>query len=527
MQTLLQNQRWVFFCALLLTLNSLLAQYPTQIVGDRVNIRACAGVQCQVVNQLNNGMPCRVLSREAASREGGYGLHHWYKISFQGGEGFVFGAFLNLKDIVNPSNQLALTVYVPSSEETVNVRSCGALHCPIVFKINRGDQLRAIAKTEPYPIQGLGNKGWYKIQYQGQEGFVHASLVEERQSASSGPPVVPVSIPLATNNRPRSGTVTGDQVNIRAGAGTNYPVLFQLDLGTRCTIQSVLPTNNSQDYPWYKIECQGQTGYVSGQFFTVPNTGRSSKIWAVVVGIADYSSNMNQSGATDLNYSAQDAKTVYQFLKHPEGGALPDNQITLLRNEEASVRNIVNQCRRIYSQADEDDLIFFYFSGHGGPNYFAAYDRAIRHQEISEILSTSKADKRVCVADACFSGTWSKSAQLRLQGQTKLSDPQITNLYYNSLAAAGSGIAFLMSSEKDETSLEASNLGQGLFTHFYLKGLKGAADTNMDRVVTLQELYLYSRREVSNYAMRYFSHLQTPILNGSYDINTPMGIVRR
>ena len=33
-------------------------------------------------------------------------------------------------------------------------------------------------------------------------------------------------------------------------------------------------------------------------------------------------------------------KRIYQFLKSPEGGNLPDSQIKLLRNQEATSQNI-------------------------------------------------------------------------------------------------------------------------------------------------------------------------------------------
>jgi uncharacterized caspase-like protein len=65
-------------------------------------------------------------------------------------------------------------------------------------------------------------------------------------------------------------------------------------------------------------------------------------------------------------------------------------------------------------------------------------------------------------------------------------------------------------------------LRSGVFSHFLVKGLKGEADANEDRVITIKELFVYVHQNVRTYT----GNVQTPTLTGNYDENMPVAIVR-
>jgi uncharacterized caspase-like protein len=79
-----------------------------------------------------------------------------------------------------------------------------------------------------------------------------------------------------------------------------------------------------------------------------------------------------------------------------------------------------------------------------------------------------------------------------------------------------------MSSKADETSLESSGLRQGVFSHFLIRGLKGEADANQDKVITVQELFDFIRDKVRAYT----GNRQSPVIKGTYDPKMPVAIVR-
>jgi len=95
-------------------------------------------------------------------------------------------------------------------------------------------------------------------------------------------------------------------------------------------------------------------------------------------------------------------------------------------------------------------------------------------------------------------------------------------LFYTSLRESAGGTAFLLSSKQEEVSLESQGLRQGLFSHYVIKGLKGAADVNKNKIVTIKELYDYVYQNVKEYSQS----AQTPTIAGNYDPNMPVGNVR-
>ncbi|NJN76932.1 MAG: SH3 domain-containing protein [Saprospiraceae bacterium] len=243
------------------------------------------------------------------------------------------------------------------------------------------------------------------------------------------------------------------------------------------------------------------------------------KVYAVIVGVSTYSTAQNNRGVSNLQYSDDDAYKMYEFLKSPNGGQLPSSQIKLLVNEEASLANVLFHSKNLYKKAQPQDLILFYFSGHGGPNTFVGYDKNITHTEIKEILNSSPAKKKLCVADACHSGSLGNS-----NGSNRASSSaEMIDNYYEALAATSDGIALFLSSKADEYSIEVSDFGQGVFTYYYIEGLKGYADNDHNGIITIEELYDYTRKQVEDYT-RNGGRLQRPQLKGTFDHQMPVGV---
>jgi uncharacterized caspase-like protein len=60
-----------------------------------------------------------------------------------------------------------------------------------------------------------------------------------------------------------------------------------------------------------------------------------------------------------------------------------------------------------------------------------------------------------------------------------------------------SRLAVLTSSTSNQLSSESSVLGQGLFSYWLIKGMRGAADMNNDKYITAGELFVYTRKAVA------------------------------
>lgn len=236
------------------------------------------------------------------------------------------------------------------------------------------------------------------------------------------------------------------------------------------------------------------------------------KVWAVIVGAAQY----NHMPA--LRYTDDDAYQLYAHLKSPQGGAVADNQVRLLIDEDATRLGILQAMNQIYTQADDNDVVLFYFSGHGIEGSFLPIDfdgtnNRIPHQEIKRLVEKSKAKHKIVIADACHSGG--------IFFRRSTSAQQVLRKYYQAFEQSDGGLALLMSSKGEEYSLEDSGLRSGVFSHFFIKGLKGAADIDASGVVSIDEIYQYIYRNVRMYT----GNVQTPQLIGRFDRRMPVGVI--
>jgi len=211
--------------------------------------------------------------------------------------------------------------------------------------------------------------------------------------------------------------------------------------------------------------------------------------YAIVIGIADY------KYINDLTFTVPDAKKMYTFLKSNAGGAVPSNHIRFLANENATKANIMKEMDYIFGFAKPQDRVIFYFSGHGASGLFCASDitnageNALLHDEVKEAFKKCKARTKLCIADACYSGSIKglkshKSVQQKGPG----------------LEDKSAGIAVIMASKSNQTAGEDASLKQGYFSYFMIQGLSGKSDTNRDKVVTIKELFTYVWKNVKSYS---------------------------
>lgn len=230
-------------------------------------------------------------------------------------------------------------------------------------------------------------------------------------------------------------------------------------------------------------------------------TTLQAKNYIVCIGVGDYPDN-----DIDLNYTADDARTIHDIYK-----ANGHSELFLAINERATVENVRAAMNAMFSKAGNNDGILFFFSGHGSPNSFLCYDGHLRHDELVEIMSHSKAGTKMVMANACHSGQVSQ-AQRELRNARKK---------YNK-----NTIMFFLSSRGNEYSWGASDGKNSYFTSFLARGLRGAADANKDSIVSAREIYLFVRKGLSKQTYTYNgviqNDIQHPVMWGKFDNNMPV-----
>lgn len=289
-------------------------------------------------------------------------------------------------------------------------------------------------------------------------------------------------------------------------------------------------------------------GHVNtGKFANGEYTHNKMKIWAVIVGVADY------EHFQKLNYTTRDAQRVYAFFRSIEGGAVPEDQIELLLDKDATAFNIMNTAADLYEQADSNDLIIFYFAGHGKNGAFLPYDykgdgsNLLYHGLVNSLLKDSPAKYKLCAVDACHSGSFDMNTVISYQDYLKnyntegeaMGNPMASTRsnknvrerikdYYKSFDGVKGGLAVIMSSASEEISLEANKLQQGVFSYYFIQAMKGAANKaddlgKKDNVIDVKELYKFIEKNVRNFTYGF----QHPLIYGEYDENMPVGLLKR
>lgn len=252
-----------------------------------------------------------------------------------------------------------------------------------------------------------------------------------------------------------------------------------------------------------------------------------SKVWALAVGVSNYESQT----IAPLKYPHSDAFRMYAFWKSPEGGSLDDKHSQVLVNDQATKQGIIDSMRQLFNQAGPNDLVTFFYSGHGLKGAFLPTDYdgnnlRLFHSEVTDLLSTCPAQYKLVIADACNSGSYLASKSVKNNEVFYSTGQDVQDVFFRELNRASSGTAFILSSMADEESLEVSTLHQSIFSYFVVRGMKGEANVNGDEIITVQELFDYVYTNVTSYAKK-LGKIQTPVIKGNYDPNMPVAMIRR
>lgn len=265
-------------------------------------------------------------------------------------------------------------------------------------------------------------------------------------------------------------------------------------------------------------------GYWDADMYAGARSGNRVQTFAVIAGVADYKNFGPGSG--DLNFTATDARKFYQFLQSPQGGKVPAANMQLLIDSDASLENILKAGRKLFAQADENDRIIFFFSGHGSKNGFLPYDvdqmgrNILTHNQVKQLFAASKASVKLVFADACYSGSIRKDVSSK-------SDPEVLTeigIKSNLPQSNRKNIAIMLSSDGNQISFEFPTLKQGVFAYYLMKGLTGAADKNNDNLITIAEVYYYVRDNTYSFVRENMRKTQTPILFGNFDKEMIIGV---
>lgn len=249
-----------------------------------------------------------------------------------------------------------------------------------------------------------------------------------------------------------------------------------------------------------------------GDVDAIPETRAAQRTndYAVVIGIERY------RDIKGVEFAERDAATMKAYLIRLLG--FPEENVAILSSDRAAKSDLEKYLGNwLGNRVGPGSTVFVYYAGHGAPNpktgepFIIPYDgdpnyldsTAVPVKELYAKLAKLPARQVVVVLDSCFSGAGGRSVLAKgARPLVMTSDaPPVLNDRLIVFAAAGSN--------QISTSQEAAR--HGLFTYFFLRGLKGEAASGKDGSVTVESLYRYLQPQVEKNA-RLQNVEQVPVL---------------
>ncbi|MBH8555992.1 SUMF1/EgtB/PvdO family nonheme iron enzyme [Nostocaceae cyanobacterium CENA357] len=220
---------------------------------------------------------------------------------------------------------------------------------------------------------------------------------------------------------------------------------------------------------------------------------------ALLIGISEYEPEL-----AALPNAVNDVEAMQRVLVNPEMGDFAPEDVTVLQNPQR--QDMETAIYHLYANRGKDDLLLFYFSGHGvtdegGDFYFSTRQTqknqnglipttAVAATNVHNWMNRSKSKRLVVILDCCFSGAFAKGLTAKDSGNIDLQQ-----------YLGGEGRAILTASTSTQYAFESDGLDLSIYTHYLVEGIeKGAADKDGDGLIAVDELHDYAKSKVQEAA---------------------------
>ncbi|MGA1410510.1 MAG: caspase family protein, partial [Prochlorotrichaceae cyanobacterium] len=196
---------------------------------------------------------------------------------------------------------------------------------------------------------------------------------------------------------------------------------------------------------------------------------------ALLIGVSNY-----QEDLKPLPAAVRDVAALAEVLRDPEMGGFDEVKTF----EDINSQPMGEEVETFFRQSKRDDLVTFFFSGHGvkdekGKLFFATPNTrkdskgnlrratAVEASFVQDAMNDCKAKRQVVILDCCFSGAFDPALQAKDDGSVDLE---------TQLGAEGRVV--LASSSSTQYSFEQTGAELSLYTRYLVEGIStGAGDT--------------------------------------------------
>ena len=220
---------------------------------------------------------------------------------------------------------------------------------------------------------------------------------------------------------------------------------------------------------------------------------------ALLIGVDTY----EDPKLNSLQFAAQDAEDLAEVLRAREGGSF--DEVVVLSGR-VSLDELRGAFMNLTARITDEDTFVLYFAGHGtlsltpggseqylltsGSQLDAPLATGLSVRLLQDAIETLPARQRVLILDACYNGV----------GRSALPDETVARL--RSLRGdpppppareISRFDAYLYAAHLNQAAMEDDRLGNGVYTHYLIEGLRGGADIDGDHLIDVVEAHQYAR----------------------------------
>jgi len=289
-----------------------------------------------------------------------------------------------------------------------------------------------------------------------------------------------------------------------------------------------------------RVDCPLINSEIEVTSFEPTSVSEETEYWALLIAVGVYAGHPSEDRPTML----EDVEKLHEKLLVSDHWK--DENIKLIKGEDATVLNIIKGLRWLDRMDDKDDFSLVYITTHGFPLSYdiPPFDEADKHDEalvsyrgfnhpwaiiwddlLNLLLSLLNSEGVCVIIDSCYAGGFNDPPYFnnRMKGNIMNADEWMHEFAED---IRGSGRVVLMSCSEDEVSYAS------VFTPILVKGLTGYADVNEDDLVSAEEVFDYVVDYCNNYDMHptiyddYSGDLQlTNVKYPPFNPETPKGKV--
>lgn len=175
-----------------------------------------------------------------------------------------------------------------------------------------------------------------------------------------------------------------------------------------------------------------------------------SKVKALLVGVSEYRSRLNLN---NLPFCKNDVIAMKKALM--TGLAVNEKDIIVCgETGTVNLTDFLTTCANFFLNAEEDDILIFYYSGHGGgtKHCFCLSDSFVKTQEMIDLMERVPSKSKILFLDCCHAGNFAVDGSAEMDISQTIDD------------FVGKGYAVLASSNSAQSSYPVPDKSISLFT---------------------------------------------------------------